>query len=649
MPTGTKPLPRGVPAHSNFGSAASRLRKALILRGEKFVLAGCVVGALVLCGLGFQRLPYGKSPADLKAEADKALADLEGGKPPAKQIKGLAKGPDLKALQSTVSTEIDRRAYAVSPLRIPVQNRNLRRGEPKVLPLQRLLASAGHGPIAIKGAVPTPTAATSTAAASPRAAGPEEKPLSDEQQRFQKLQEMRKKLAEERAKARGPSRTPKTTKKETKPVEEPVVVKTEPKEKPLLSETPAGSHLEERSWVCLVGVIPYTRQVDEYERAFDNALFQSAERDVPHYSLPQIERAEIVGGRRLPWRPVHVIGALVDHANWAVDYPEPVDPRLKDPDLTEPLPPLVLANYESASISHPQVKVDVIRKPKPVEPAGEEKAEEGASRAGEEKKKSPRIFRLSDKKPEAPAEGAGKTPDNQSTAAPEKPKEEPPEERIVNRLFRFFDFDVQPGKVYSYRIKLVAINPNYELPRRLLARPDAAQELFVEAKWSLPSPPVAVVRGTRLLASGIDYAENESSAPEPMAKILVRFFDFATSLQAFALFDATRGTVLNQAGVRVPLPEPEPPAEKRPGKPEKPPEAPTIDVNTDAVVLDLFGGDALAGRKDRKVPSHVLVVDRFGGFKTLLQANDAYTFEADLPAAQAAAAVTKPVSEQARK
>src|SRR5262249_35272979 len=110
-----------------------------------------------------------------------------------------------------------------------------------------------------------------------------------------------------------------------------------------------------------------------------------------------------------------------------------------------------------------------------------------------------------------------------------------------------------------------------------------------------------------------------------------------------------RGTVLNQPGVRVPLPDSEPAPEKRPGKPEKPADAPTIDVKTDTLVVDLLGGESLAGRKDRKVPSHVLVVDRFGGFKTLLQANDAYTFEADLPAAQAASVTTKPVNEQARK
>src|SRR6185437_15544544 len=31
---------------------------------------------------------------------------------------------------------------------------------------------------------------------------------------------------------------------------------------------------------------------------------------------------------------------------------------------------------------------------------------------------------------------------------------------VEHRLFRFFDFDVEPGKTYRYRIQLVLSNPN---------------------------------------------------------------------------------------------------------------------------------------------------------------------------------------------
>jgi hypothetical protein len=643
VPQGAVPVARGPDLGRKVGGLGSSLRKVLILRGERIVLAGCVFGALVLCALGLRRLPYGNSAADLKSEADKVLKDVDSAKTPAKLTKDLAEMPDLKTLQAAAANDVDKRIYKMSPLRLPLEERQPRRGEPDVLPLENLLASAGHGPIAVKGAAATAPTTRSTVRTSPA----DEKPTaSSDAERMQKLLELRKKRAEERAKLRGPARNSKPPKKETKPAEEPVVVKVEPKEKALLSQTPEGSHLEVRSWVCLVGAIPYVRQIDEYERTFRDALYQSPERDIPHYTLPQIERAEVVGGRRLPWQPVRVINALEDHASWATDYPEPIDPRLVDPELTEPLPPLVLANYDTSAVSHPQVEVVRIEKPKPEAPSEEQAAP--AATKGEKKQPRPIIGSLRDKKNDAPAEASAGAKNSLATPVDKVP-DEPPEERIAYRLFRYIDFDVQPGKTYCYRVKLVALNPNYELPKRFLTESSSAGKLLLETEWSPPCRPVSVVRGTRLLAGAIGVEETDLTAPEPITKILVRFFDFATSTQVVTLLEAVRGSVLNQPSVPLPVAETEPAVNKRPGKPDKAADAVTIDVNTDAVVLDLFGGEAIVGQRDRRTPCHVLVLDKFGGFKTLVQSDDAYTYEADLPAAQSVAATAKPATEQARK
>ncbi|HQU45940.1 MAG TPA: hypothetical protein PK867_24210, partial [Pirellulales bacterium] len=261
---------------------------------------------------------------------------------------------------------------------------------------------------------------------------------------------------------------------------------------------------------------------------------------------------------------------------------------------------------------------------------------------------------LRDKKPGSAPDTGSPSNDAGKPGHPANAKEEAPvpvEERIVYRLFRFFDFNVEPGKTYCYRVKLVALNPNYELPARLLARPTSADELFLEAKWSAPTPSVAVVAGTRLLAGGITFGEDATATPDPTVRILVRFFDFATSRRVNTLFEATRGAVLNEAGVHLEAADTGPKNKKRPGKPDKkkPVETPTIDVRTDAMVVDFFGGDDLAGKTGGKVPSHVLVVDPLGGFKTLVEADDAQTFVADLPAAQSAGGPAQPAAEQARK
>lgn len=640
VPQGAVPIASVPNVGRKVSGLGSSLRKAMILRGERIVLAGCVFGALVLSGLGLRRLPFGSSPADLKSEAEKVLKDVEAAKPPAKLTKDLAKTPDVKTLLAIATKDVDKRNYQMPPLRLPFEERQPRRGKPQVLPVENLLTSAGHGPIAIKGA--SATIPTRRPAVRPSTA--DEKPAAgSDAERMQKVLELRKKRAEERAKLRGPTKASKPPKKETKSVEEPVMAKVEPKEKPLLSQAPEGAHLEERSWVCLVGAIPYVRQMDEYEHTFRDAFYQSPERDIPHYTLPQVERAEVVGGRRLPWQPIRVISALEDHAGWATDYPEQIDPRLVDPDLTEPLPPLVSTNYDVSAVSHPQVKVVRIAKRKPEAPPSETAS---PSAIKEEKKQSqPIIGGLRDKKSDAPALSSSGTK-NSPPGSVDKALEEPPEERFAYRLFRYFDFDVQPGKTYCYRVKLVALNPNYELPQRLLIEPASAGKLLLQSKWSSSPPPVSVVRGTRLLAGAIGVDESDIALSEPITKILVRFFDFATSTQVITLLDAVRGSVLNQSGVPAPVAESESSPGKRSGKPA---ETPRIDVTTDAILLDLFGGEAISGQRDRKVPAHVLVLDKFGNFKTLVQSDDAYTYEAELAAAQEVAASINSVTEQARK
>lgn len=64
-------------------------------------------------------------------------------------------------------------------------------------------------------------------------------------------------------------------------------------------------------------------------------------------------------------------------------------------------------------------------------------------------------------------------------------------------LFRYFDFDVEPGECYRYRIKLIAANPSYE--ETFVAAPTVAEGELRESDWSSPSPPAVV-------ESDVEYA-----------------------------------------------------------------------------------------------------------------------------------------------
>jgi hypothetical protein len=71
-------------------------------------------------------------------------------------------------------------------------------------------------------------------------------------------------------------------------------------------------------------------------------------------------------------------------------------------------------------------------------------------------------------------------------------------------LFRYLDFDVQPGNAYRYRVRLVMMNPSYGLEPGEVVRNDVAEGQTRTTEWSEPSPPSIVPRDTKYYLSYID-------------------------------------------------------------------------------------------------------------------------------------------------
>ena len=133
-------------------------------------------------------------------------------------------------------------------------------------------------------------------------------------------------------------------------------------------------------------------------------------------------------------------------------------------------------------------------------------------------------------------------------------------------LLRFFDFSVEPGKKYKYRVRLVLADPNTGLPNpssllnstvldRLAKLNEAAKAKntrptnvrFVD-EWSEPSRTVGIP-----LAGSVKLAGAKPTAPgrisdEPSVKLLVESFDFdekGNAIQASTQRDFQRGYVAN--------------------------------------------------------------------------------------------------------
>ncbi len=214
-----------------------------------------------------------------------------------------------------------------------------------------------------------------------------------------------------------------------------------------------------------------------------------------------------------------------------------------------------------------------------------------------------------------------------------------PEEYL---LLRFFDFDVEAGKYYRYRIKLVVDNPNHALPPRVLAQPDLADPKWLEAGWSEPSGVVNVPLDSQVL---VVSAVPKAGGAEKEAKVMVVRFDMDSGIEAFKEFEVVRGQWLNYlkqefdrvaAGLGTPTfsgmagmyPSPDMAAMGAPGMPM--PGAPFgpaarqpatgeeekeyVDYVTDSLVLAIAGGEKLPGREREKLtePGQILLMDKDG-------------------------------------
>lgn len=210
-------------------------------------------------------------------------------------------------------------------------------------------------------------------------------------------------------------------------------------------------------------------------------------------------------------------------------------------------------------------------------------------------------------------------------------------------LLRFFDFEVEAGKYYRYRVKLLVDNPNNGLPPRVLAQPDLAGPRWLEADWSEPSAVVNVPLDSQVL---VVSASPKPAQGEPSAKVLLVRFDMDSGIEAFKEFEKiSRGQWLNylkqefdraaaglasspMMGMGAMYPSPDmaamgPPGMPMPGTPygmaRRPgageeEEKEYVDYVTDCLVLDIAGGSTLPGREREKLtePGRILLMDKDG-------------------------------------
>jgi hypothetical protein len=339
-------------------------------------------------------------------------------------------------------------------------------------------------------------------------------------------------------------------------------------------------------------------------------------RDFPQYKGYMIQRAEVIPGKDLEWKPVPLydgqrpspsnpplnptaIGAvgagtmakLFERITqfWAGNLPDVIDPRFADPVLTFPLPPLVGRDW-GPEATHPDIpllantppleeEVAPVPVANPEAPGGNDPfsaanpnglppgmgapgqgmgmrmgmgmGPEGGGRPGSF------AMRRGMGGAEGGERGMGSAPGALGVRA-SLPK------GVNFLLLRFFDFTVEPGKKYKYRVSLVVADPNFTMPDNVLSA-EAADRRRQETQkartanrprpdfrriegWSDPSPTVGIplAGSTRLVDVKISSADKFND--EPTANLLVEAFDLdekGNAIQAANKKEFRRGGVAN--------------------------------------------------------------------------------------------------------
>ena len=268
-----------------------------------------------------------------------------------------------------------------------------------------------------------------------------------------------------------------------------------------------------KRWVVIRYLVSVAKQQADFDKHFKGNVQpdkHDPNNDLVVFDLkpPIIERAEVTAqaGAALNWAALSddvVKQGFIRDEDWVqargggkaqAGDKLVIDAGAISPVFTSPLPPLLMTDWTEQCVLHPLIPM-----------LEGEKADNGQAKKVEQDK---------------PGGGFGRKPDKKVVKAPKNAVKAA--KTVEFHLFRFFDYTVQPGKTYVYRVKLYIGNPNFGIDPRFLAPEVAAvkqEEGNFSDDWSPTTKPVTVP-----IASGV----------------------FAGSLKRRAAGDSARMTVIDR-------------------------------------------------------------------------------------------------------
>ncbi len=341
---------------------------------------------------------------------------------------------------------------------------------------------------------------------------------------------------------------------------------------------PKNSAGEGRRWVVITALAPLAEQTNNYLVHFADAGGYDPKRDVPVYLAARIQRFTVSGmnvDEKVEWekdREWEWSELEGKEANWAARAPEPVDPLFIDLALAKPLGPLAFRNWGHWA-THPEI------------PLAQPKANKGRPPARGPRGGNPTPGLID---PNVPGGGNANVQSQPQEPGPTTADNGPTSGRSAGiRLVRIFDYDVEAGKIYRYRIQLRLKNPNVGIDPRFLENPSQMQGgKYRESAWSEPSNIVRVPSNKQIYVEEIGKETNEEeNTTMRVGKSVVREIDFTAGEQRTGRLSLQRGEIASQKTDDKQLLQGK-------GSPAINNNSP---ISTDLVLLDWHGGESLGG------------------------------------------------------
>jgi hypothetical protein len=357
------------------------------------------------------------------------------------------------------------------------------------------------------------------------------------------------------------------------------------------------SQLKPQAWAVVTALVPVEKQRQAFQQAFAQAMGGDQKRDTVTYLVPILQRTEAANPKEADWKAVEPAKQFEEQ--WTSPAPEIVALKYKEEALTGKLPPAKYTTWGEA-VSHPKVLLQSEEGRQKQQPAA---APAAVAQPAAQDAQPPGPFANVQNEP-APA------PQPSAAAANAQ------EPVIEHLLLRIFDYTVQPGKRYRYRVLLGIDNPNYKQPAVYLQKPESAASQYLASAPSAATGVVTIPDGHNVLAGVVDGGSRYS---EPSATIAVTAFDPQTGAQVGAELPVRRGSVANVMGKEVSI--------RAPGGEIK---KATLDFKSDILVLDIMGGQTLPGK--RRVPAlvspgEVLLMDSDGNLSVRGELDDRASYD----------------------